>query len=113
MGERYTRHTVSWEQVRWENRILPDDAEGLPGLHTLEDLLAHSNWVELTLIKIGHSQVFPYVGEDVLINSPRGRVPPLVTGTYVFNAWPYLLLNFPRFGSADFSMLPSCTSCSQ
>ncbi|KIM22867.1 hypothetical protein M408DRAFT_332726 [Serendipita vermifera MAFF 305830] len=57
------------------------------GLHTLEDLLAHSNWVELTLIKFGYGEVFAYVGEDVCIDSPRGRIAPLVTGT---------------FGSADF-----------
>ncbi|KAF8337987.1 uncharacterized protein EI90DRAFT_3118447 [Cantharellus anzutake] len=57
------------------------------GLHTLEDLLAHSNWCELTLRKLGHRDVFCYVGDNVLVNSPHGRVPPLVTGT---------------FGSADF-----------
>jgi hypothetical protein len=34
------------------------------GLHTLEDLLAHSNWCELALRKMGHEQVFPHVGEN-------------------------------------------------
>lgn len=34
------------------------------GLHTMEDLLAHSNWCELALIKMGHEQVFPFVGEN-------------------------------------------------
>ena len=34
------------------------------GLHTLEDLLAHSNWCELALMKMGHEQVFPFVGEN-------------------------------------------------
>ena len=74
------------------------------GLHTMEDLLAHSNWCELALRKMGHEQVFGHVGDDgmklaiwsrlrtyctfpVLINTPNGEAPPLVTGT---------------FGSADF-----------
>ncbi|KAF9508911.1 hypothetical protein BS47DRAFT_1349872 [Hydnum rufescens UP504] len=58
------------------------------GLHTLEDFLAHSNWCELSLRKIGHRDVFCHVGDSVLVRSPRGeRVPPIVTGT---------------FGSADF-----------
>ncbi|KII94013.1 hypothetical protein PLICRDRAFT_412726 [Plicaturopsis crispa FD-325 SS-3] len=57
------------------------------GLHTLEDLLAHSNWCELALRKMGHEQVFCHVGESVIINTPNGPAPPLVTGT---------------FGSADF-----------
>lgn len=51
------------------------------GLHTLEDLLAHSNWVELGLRKMGYSQVFAHVGDNVLVNSPYGPTPPLVTGT--------------------------------
>lgn len=34
------------------------------GLHTLEDLLAHSNWCELALRKMGHSEVFCHVGDD-------------------------------------------------
>ncbi|THH02345.1 hypothetical protein EW026_g505 [Hermanssonia centrifuga] len=37
------------------------------GLHTMEDLLAHSNWCELALL---------------LINTPNGEAPPLVTGTF-------------------------------
>ncbi|KAJ3526869.1 hypothetical protein NM688_g8205 [Phlebia brevispora] len=57
------------------------------GLHTMEDLLAHSNWCELALRKMGHEQVFCHVGDDVLIDTPNGEAPPLVTGT---------------FGSADF-----------
>ena len=64
------------------------------GLHTLEDLLAHSNWVELMLIKMGHN-VFPYVGENVRIPTPTGSAPPLVTGT---------------FGGADFSTYPPLSS---
>ncbi|GJE86244.1 heterokaryon incompatibility protein Het-C domain-containing protein [Phanerochaete sordida] len=57
------------------------------GLHTMEDLLAHSNWCEIALRKMGHEQVFCHVGENVIINTPNGPAPPLVTGT---------------FGSADF-----------
>lgn len=58
------------------------------GLHTLEDLLAHSNWCELALRKMGHQDVFPHVGDEVRVRAPNGEeVPPLVTGT---------------FGSADF-----------
>jgi hypothetical protein len=52
------------------------------GLHTLEDLLAHSNWVEIALRKMGYSEVFCHVGEDVEIETPNGRAPPLVTGTF-------------------------------
>ncbi|KAL1749184.1 heterokaryon incompatibility protein Het-C-domain-containing protein [Schizophyllum fasciatum] len=67
------------------------------GMHTLEDLLAHSNWCEIGLHKMGHSDVFCHVGDNVLVNAPNGeRVPPLITGT---------------FGSADFmhSMLGEAT----
>lgn len=85
------------------------------GLHTLEDLLAHSNWCELALKKMGHDEVFCHVGDNgkltcrncevplliylkVYVNSPNGRVPPLVTGT---------------FGSSDFihSLLGEATEC--
>ncbi|KAF8167442.1 heterokaryon incompatibility protein Het-C-domain-containing protein [Crassisporium funariophilum] len=57
------------------------------GLHTMEDLLAHSNWCEIALRKMGHSEVFCHVGDRVTVNTPSGPAPPLVTGT---------------FGSADF-----------
>ena len=74
------------------------------GLHTMEDLLAHSNWCELALRKLGHEEVFCHVGDNgierqhlwanfvtnldlVIVNTPNGPAPPLVTGT---------------FGSADF-----------
>lgn len=53
-------------------------------LHTLEDLLAHSNWIELSLRKMGHNEVFCHVGDSATIKAPGGqRVPPLVTGTLV------------------------------
>jgi Heterokaryon incompatibility protein Het-C len=51
-------------------------------LHTLEDLLAHSNWIELSLNKMGCRDVFVHVGDAVKVNAPGGqRVAPLVTGT--------------------------------
>ncbi|KAF8899167.1 heterokaryon incompatibility protein Het-C-domain-containing protein [Infundibulicybe gibba] len=52
------------------------------GLHTMEDLLAHSNWCEIALRKMGHQEVFCHVGDRVEINTPNGRAPPLVTGTF-------------------------------
>ncbi|KAI0068034.1 Het-C-domain-containing protein [Artomyces pyxidatus] len=52
------------------------------GLHTLEDLLAHSNWCEISLRKMGHEQVFCHVGDRVIINTPNGPAPPLITGTF-------------------------------
>lgn len=51
-------------------------------LHTLEDLTAHSNWCELSLRRLGHSQVFCHVGEACLVDTPSGRAPPLVTGVF-------------------------------
>ncbi|KAF9270787.1 Het-C-domain-containing protein [Marasmius fiardii PR-910] len=66
------------------------------GLHTLEDLLAHSNWCEIALRKMGYEEVFCHVGDNTHINTPNGSAPPLVTGT---------------FGGADFmhSMLGEAT----
>ena len=34
------------------------------GMHTLEDLLAHSNWCELALRKLGYNDVFCHVGDN-------------------------------------------------
>lgn len=34
------------------------------GLHTMEDLLAHSNWCEIALRKMGYQDVFCHVGEE-------------------------------------------------
>jgi hypothetical protein len=50
----------------------------------LEDLTAHSNWVELTLIELGYNQVFPHVGTNtqVIIPGTNKRIWPLVTGTF-------------------------------
>ncbi|KAH7100918.1 heterokaryon incompatibility Het-C [Auriculariales sp. MPI-PUGE-AT-0066] len=51
-------------------------------LHTLEDLLAHSNWCEVGLRRLGFVDVFCHVGERVLVDTPFGPAPPLVTGTF-------------------------------
>ncbi|KAI0281811.1 heterokaryon incompatibility protein HET-C [Russula aff. rugulosa BPL654] len=52
-------------------------------LHTLEDFTAHSNFCELALVSMGHSNVFVHVGDNVRIQAPNGRwVAPLVTGTF-------------------------------
>lgn len=51
-------------------------------LHTLEDFSAHSNYCELVLISLGHSNVFPHVGEKCTIRLNGEKVYPLVTGTF-------------------------------
>ncbi|KAJ7158220.1 heterokaryon incompatibility protein Het-C-domain-containing protein [Mycena crocata] len=52
-------------------------------LHTLEDFSAHSNFCELALVSMGHSEVFVHVGDQVRIQAPNGKwVAPLVTGTF-------------------------------
>lgn len=52
-------------------------------LHPLEDFLAHSNFLELTLIHLGYHDVFPFVGNQTRILSPAGKnVYPVVTGTF-------------------------------
>lgn len=52
-------------------------------LHPLEDFLAHSNFLELMLIHLGHNDVFPFVGNQTQILSPAGKnVYPMVTGTF-------------------------------
>ncbi|KAG5645343.1 hypothetical protein DXG03_006405 [Asterophora parasitica] len=52
------------------------------GLHTMEDLLAHSNWCEVALRKLGYEEVFCHVGDNVIVNTPSGPAPPLITGTF-------------------------------
>lgn len=52
------------------------------GLHTLEDFGAHSNYVELALIELGHRNVFPLVGRNTQINVRGKHIWPLVTGTF-------------------------------
>jgi type VI secretion system secreted protein VgrG len=56
------------------------------GMHTLEDLFAHSNFVELALISLGHKDVFPWVGPTATITVMRNLQPlpriPMVTGMF-------------------------------
>ncbi|KAG8952079.1 hypothetical protein FRC00_006930 [Tulasnella sp. 408] len=64
--------------------MVKSDAYRLLGsaLHPLEDFLAHSNFIELTLIRLGYNDVFPFVGNQTRIPSPTGKdVFPMVTGT--------------------------------
>lgn len=50
-------------------------------LHTLEDYPAHSNFCELSLVSMGHTEVFTHVGDAVKVQAPDGRmVAPAVTG---------------------------------
>ncbi|ODV92829.1 hypothetical protein CANCADRAFT_93770 [Tortispora caseinolytica NRRL Y-17796] len=51
-------------------------------LHTLEDFAAHSNYLELTLIEMGHKNVFPHVGSNCKISLNGKKVYPIVTGTF-------------------------------
>jgi hypothetical protein len=51
-------------------------------LHTLEDLTAHSNWIELALIELGYNQVFAHVGSNTQLQLGNKRVWPMVTGTF-------------------------------
>lgn len=52
------------------------------GLHTLEDFGAHTNYVELALIEMGHRNVFPHVGERTMMNVRGKHIYPLTTGTF-------------------------------
>lgn len=52
------------------------------GLHCLEDFGAHTNYTELALRELGHSNVFPHVGTSTGINLRGKQVFPLVTGTF-------------------------------
>ena len=51
-------------------------------LHTLEDFYSHSNFVELLLLRLGHSQVYPWAHRKV--QAPTARY-PLVTGKFGSN----------------------------
>lgn len=47
----------------------------------MEDFAAHSNFCELALVAMGHTDVFVHVGDRVRIQAPSGKnVAPLVTG---------------------------------
>jgi hypothetical protein len=56
------------------------------GMHTLEDLFAHSNFIELAMVSLGHKDVYPWVGPASTITvirngKPQPRV-PMVTGVF-------------------------------
>lgn len=63
-------------------------------LHTLEDFVAHSNWIELCLQLVGSemvratgeenpmTNVFAFTGLSARVKTFRGSAPPLVTGTF-------------------------------
>ncbi|KAJ4483403.1 heterokaryon incompatibility protein HET-C, partial [Lentinula aciculospora] len=52
-------------------------------MHTLEDFPAHSNFCELSLVSMGHNDVFTHVGDQVRVHAPGGKlVAPIVTGTF-------------------------------
>ena len=52
-------------------------------LHVIEDYYAHSNFVELSLIELGHSNVFPWAGTKIVSSDPDidGKF-PIVTGMF-------------------------------
>ncbi len=52
------------------------------GLHVLEDFFSHSNFMELALRSVGHSEVFPFAGKLPL---GQGTVTPVVTGVFGFD----------------------------
>lgn len=51
-------------------------------LHCMEDFGAHTNYVELALIELGHRDVFPHVGAHTQMNVHGKTVYPLTTGTF-------------------------------
>jgi|GEM_PF-2327844 len=90
--ERSLRAAVA-AQITPEGRRLFGQA-----LHTIEDLYAHSNFVELALIRLGHKDVHPWVGQNAKVTVIRDGQPqvwiPMVTGT---------------FGSAD-TVISACSA---
>ncbi|KAL4972702.1 heterokaryon incompatibility protein Het-C-domain-containing protein [Aspergillus desertorum] len=77
LGRRYARSRKD-EDMHEALRLLGT------GLHCLEDYAAHSNYLELSLIELGESEVFPHVGRDtkVEIEGVSDPVYPIVTGTF-------------------------------
>lgn len=76
------------DSLRRASKQFSEEATRLFGqaLHTLEDLFAHSNFVELALIRLGHTHVFPWVGSAtklvVLHNGKADSRFPMVTGMF-------------------------------
>lgn len=62
-------------------------------LHTLEDFSAHSNFCELALVSMGHTNIFVHVGDAVRVRAHNGKmVAPIVTGTFGSSDFIYSLL---------------------
>jgi Heterokaryon incompatibility protein Het-C len=81
MGRRYRKSDNKAEQYE-AFRLLGT------AMHTMEDFPAHSNFCELSLISMGHQQVFTHVGDSVRIKAPNGNmVAPLVTGECLWCCW--------------------------
>ncbi|KAG2341613.1 Het-C-domain-containing protein [Suillus weaverae] len=62
-------------------------------LHTLEDFSAHSNFCELALVSMGHTNIFVHTGDAVRVRAHNGKmVAPIVTGTFGSSDFIYSLL---------------------
>ncbi|RMM08446.1 PhcA [Pseudomonas syringae] len=81
--KRYIQHSVEIMVASLESAVNagPQSTDGLRDMgaarHILEDLFAHSNFVELSLIKLGHNSVLPWTSEAACKHKL-----PLVTGTF-------------------------------
>lgn len=77
LGRRYAR-SRNEEDLHEALRLLGT------GLHCLEDYAAHSNYIELSLMEMGETDVFPHVGRRAMLELPGARdyVHPIVTGTF-------------------------------
>lgn len=52
-------------------------------LHVIEDYFSHSNFVELSLIELGHPNVFPWAGTRIVSSNPLlNNKLPVVTGMF-------------------------------
>lgn len=80
--DEYEAYRLMGQAVRTHNEsIVYSYAYSAPKLHTLEDFAAHSNFCELALVSMGHTDVFVHVGDQVRIQAPNGKwVAPIVTG---------------------------------
>lgn len=81
--KRYIRRSADIMTAGLESAIKagPQSTDGLrdigAALHILEDFFAHSNFVELSLIKLGHTHVLPWTSR-----ADCKHQLPLVTGTF-------------------------------
>lgn len=81
--KRYIQRSVDTMSVEFNKAVQggPESTDSLralgSALHILEDFFAHSNFVELSLIKLGHSTVLPWTSAA----NCRHRL-PLVTGMF-------------------------------